>query len=67
MLTLLYCLEYWVPKQEDLRVLQTIKMKLVQAVQECSTLGRECNYDIQAALEVKELAITKCVIKKLTG
>lgn len=54
MLTLLYGLEYRVPRHEDLRALQTAEVKSLWSVQRCSRVDRVHNDDIFPALEVEE-------------
>ena len=54
-LTLLYGLEFWVPRQKHLGALQTGEMKFLREVQGCSRLVRVRSDYILATLDVEEL------------
>lgn len=60
---LLYGSECWLPRQEDLSVLQTAEIKFLQAVKGCSRLDRVYKEDIHEALGVEKLATTACCYK----
>lgn len=49
-----YDSQCWIPKQEELRILQTEKMEFYRTVKGCSRLNSGRNDDIQSSLEIEE-------------
>ena len=56
--TVLYDSECWMPRQKELRALQTTETKFLRAVQKCSMLDGVSNDDILTTLDIEELVTT---------
>lgn len=64
--TLLHSSECWVPRCNDLKILNTAEMMFLLVVQRvCTRLNNVCINDIHAALDVEELA-TQFIVTRRT-